>query len=188
MSSYNQTVTISDTAAYNYVLATRVLQSSDGSQISLYYAPNIHSSASNQVKATFSSTNNHPWLSIHEYKGLKTTNPLDRTASAIGSSNTPNSGPTATTTNPSELVFAAMGLPARYSGTQTAGAGYTFLQQDTSSSPAATSAQLSSSTASFAANFTLSASDNWSALVATFLPAVAVSGPAITTSSLSNGE
>jgi hypothetical protein len=122
----------------------------------------------NTVTATFSSSNNHPWLAIYEYKGLNAASPLDQTAHAQGNSAAPNSGATPTTTSANELVFAAMGLPARYSGTQTAGSGYTLLQNDTGTSPAANESMLVTSTGSYAATFKLSNGDNWTAIVATF--------------------
>src|SRR6202521_2652080 len=167
MSSTSQTVTLADNAGNTYVEAAAQAQTSDGSQIHLFYACNILGAA-NSVKATFSSTNNHPWLAIYEVKGLNTINPLDQTAHAQGSSTAPNSGATPMTTSANELVFAAMGLPANYSGTQTAGSGYSILQQDTSTSPAANESILVISTGSYTATFTLSGSTNWSAIIATF--------------------
>ena len=168
MSSSNQSMTLADTAGNAYTQAVGQVQTADGSQAYLYYAKNITGASGNKVTATFSSSNNHPFIAIFEYKGLSTTSPLDQTAHAMGNSSTPNSGLTATTASANELIFAAMGLPASYSGTQTVGSGYTFLEQDTSSSPAATAAQLSTATGTFAASFALSHNANWSALIATF--------------------
>jgi hypothetical protein len=169
MSTTSQTVTLSDSAGNTYVQAVAQLQTSDGSQIHLFYAKNILG-APNTVTATFSSTNNHPWLAIYEEKGLNTTNPLDQTAHAQGGNTSPNSGATPTTTSANELVFAGTGLPSSYTGTQTAGSGYTLLQNDTATSPAANESMLVISTGSYAATFTLSTSANWSAIVATFKP------------------
>ena len=122
------------------------------------------------VKATFSAINNHPWLAIYEYRGLSTTNPLDQTASAQGNSATPNSGATATTASANELLFAATGLPSSYSGTVTAGNGYTILRQDTNTSPADNEGVAVTSTGAYAATFSVSPSTNWSAVLATFKP------------------
>jgi len=170
MSSSTQTVTLSDSAGNTYIQAVAQVQNSDGSQVHLFYAKNTLGASANTVTATFSSTNNHPWLAIYEYKGLNTTNPLDQVASAQGSGSTPNSGATPTTTSGNELVFGAMGLAASYSGTQTVGSGFSFLEQDTASSPAANESMLVTSTGSYTATFTLSGSPNWSAIVATFKP------------------
>jgi len=169
MSTSTQTATLMDSAGNAYIQAVAQVQSADGSQVQLFYAKNILG-AGNTVKATFSSTNNHPWLAIYEYKGLNTTSPLDQTAQAQGSDASPNSGPTATTTSANELVFAGVGLPASYAGTQTVGSGYSLLQNDTATSPAANESIVVTSTGSYAATFTLSATANWSAIVATFKP------------------
>jgi subtilisin family serine protease len=169
MSSATQTVTLNDSAGNTYIEAVAQVQSSDGSQVHLFYAKGIFGVA-NTVTATFTSTNNHPWLAIYEYKGLNAANPLDQTAHAQGNSAAPNSGATATTTSANELVFAGMGLPSSYAGTQTAGSGFTILEQDAASSPAANESMLVSSTGPFAAAFSLTSSVNWSAIVATFKP------------------
>jgi subtilisin family serine protease len=169
MSTSTQTVTLTDRAGNTYAEAVAQVQTTDGSQVHLFYAKTILGAA-NTVTATFSSTNNHPWLAIYEYRGLNTNSPLDQTAHAQGSDTAPNSGSTATTTSANELVFAAMGLPASYSGTQTLLGGYSLLQNDTATSPASNEYMLVTSTGSFAATFTLSATANWSVIVATFKP------------------
>jgi hypothetical protein len=169
MSTSTQTVTLTDTAGNIYVQAAAQVQTADGSQVQLFYAKSILGAA-NTVKATFSASNNHPWLAIYEYKGLNTTNPLDQVAQAQGSSSAPNSGATPVTTSANELVFAGFGLPASYAGTQTAGAGYTLVQNDTSTSPGANESMLVTATGSYTATLSLSSSANWSAIVATFKP------------------
>ncbi len=183
MSSSLQTVTLSDSAGNTYIQAAAQVQNADGSQVHLFYAKNILGAAANTVTATFSSTNNHPFLAIDEFKGLSTTNPLDQTATAQGNGSTPSSGATPTTTSANELVFGAMGLASTYSGSQTAGSGFTMLENDTASSPAATEFMLVTSTGSYTASFTLSSNPNWTGLVATF----ATAGPVVTTTSLPNG-
>ncbi len=168
MSSTTQSVAVTDTAGNLYQDAVMQVQTADGHQVHVFYAANVAGGA-NTVTATFSATNNHPWLAIFEYSGLRATNPLDRTAHAQGSGGTPTSGPTATTTSASELVFAATGLPATaYKGTVTAGVGYTLQQQDTGNSRAATETATVTATGSYAGTFSLSASTNWTAVVATF--------------------
>ena len=172
-----------DSAGNTYIQAAAQVQNADGSQVHLFYAKNILGAAANTVTATFSSTNNHPCLAIYEFKGLSTTNPLDQTATAQGNGSTPSSGATPTTTSANELVFGAMGLASTYSGSQTAGSGFTMLENDTASSPAATEFMLVTSTGSYTASFTLSSNPNWTGLVATF----ATAGPVVTTTSLPNG-
>src|ERR1700682_4828247 len=170
MSSTGQSVTVTDSVGNAYVDAVAQVQTMDGHQVHIFYAKNIVGGA-NTVKATFSATNNHPWLAIYEYRGLSTTNPLDQTASAQGSSATPNSGATATTVSANELLFAAIGLPSRYTGTVTAGSGYTMLQQDTNTSRAGNEAVAVTSTGAYAATFNVSPSTNRTAVLATFKPA-----------------
>src|SRR5205085_9196511 len=117
-----------------------------------------------------SAKNNHSWLAVYEYSGLSTTNPIDQTAHAQGSGSVANSGLTAVTSSANELVFAAAGLPASYTGTATAGTGYVMLQQDTGTSRGADEGGIVSSTGSVAAIFGLNPSTNWSADLATFRP------------------
>jgi len=167
MSSTSQTVTITDSTGNSYVDAVSQAQSSDGHQVHIFYAKNIKAGA-NTVTATFSATNNHPWLAIYEYSGLSTTNPLDQTAHAQGSSASANSGASAITSSANELVFAAAGFPNSYGGTATAGGGYTLQQQDTGASRAATETSIVTSTGTYSGTFTLSTNTNWSAVLATF--------------------
>ena len=169
MSTSTQTVKLSDSAGNTYAEAVGQIQNADGSQVHLFYAKNILGAGTNTVTATFSSTNNHPWLSIFEYKGLNTTNPLDRTASSQGNNAAPSSGATPATTSATELVFSATGLPASFTGTSAAGTGYTLVQSDTGSSPAATESLVVTNTGSYTGTFSLSSSVPWSAVVATFV-------------------
>jgi Putative Ig domain len=115
---------------------------------------------------------------------LSTTNPFDQAASAQGNGSNPNSGATPTTTTASELVFGGLGLASSYSSSQTAGSGFTMLENNTGTSPAANEFMLVSSTGSYAASFTLGGSPNWDALVATF---AAPTPPVVSTASLPNG-
>ena len=184
LSTTTQTVTLKDIAGNTYIQAVAQVQNSDGSQIRLFYAKNILGAAANTVTATFSATNNHPWLAIYEYSGLSTTSPLDQTISAQGNSAAPSSGATPVTTSVNELVFGAAGLPSSFAGTQTAGSGYALLEVNPSGSRGANESELAASTGAYTATFTLSGSANWSALVATF---AAPAGPTVTSASLPNG-
>jgi hypothetical protein len=164
-----QTVAIGDTAGNAYAEAASQMQTADGHQLHLFYAKNI-AGAANTVTATFSSTNNHPWIAVFEYSGLNPANPLDQTMVAQGSGSSADSGATPMTTAPNELVFAAAGFPASYTGAVTAGTGYTRLLQDTTSERGATEATTTSSTGAFHGTFNLNPSAYWSAIVATFRP------------------
>ncbi len=166
MSSSSQTVQVTDSAGNTYTDAVSQVQTTDGHQVHLFYSKNIAGGA-NTVTATFSATNNHPWLAVYEYSGLSTTSPLDKTAHAQGSGSSVNTGPTATTASAPELVFAGTGFVYNYTGTVTAGSGFSLGQQDAGTSRAATEAAVVASTGSYSGSFSLSASTNWSAVLAT---------------------
>lgn len=184
MSTTSQTVAVSDTTGNAYTLAVSQGQTADGHQTYIFYAANIAGGA-NTVKATFSGANNHPWLAIYEFSGVST---LDRVAAAQGWSALAAAGPTASTSSANELLFAAVGLPASYTGTATAANGFTLLQQDTGTSRAANETSVVSATGSFTGGFTLSSATNWTALIATFSAAAPPpTPPTITTTSLPAG-
>lgn len=181
MSTTAQTVSVSDTAGNVYTDAVAQAQNNDGHQVHIFYAANVVGGA-NTVLATFSGTNNHPFLAIYEYNGPVT---LDQTAAAQGYGSAPSSGATPGTRSTNELVFGAIGLPASYTGTATAASGFTLEAQDTGTSRAANEDQIVAATGSYAATFSLSSSAEWAAVVATF--AAPRSGPRITTTGLPTG-
>lgn len=187
MSSSSQTVSITDSAGNVYADAVSQVQNADGHQVHLFYARNIAGGA-NTVTATFTATNTHPWMAVYEYRGLSTTNPLDRTAAAQGSDANPTTGPTAATTSSNELIFAGMGFQSNYGGVAAAGASYTLAQQNTATSRAANETALASVTGSYTAALGLSSPATWTAVVATFAATSASAPPGITTSSLPGGQ
>jgi len=166
MSTTTQTVTVSDTRGNTYADAVLQPQSADGHQIHIFYAPNVRGGA-NTVTARFSASNNHPWLAVYEYSGLKA---LDRTAHAQGNNTAPTSGATAATTSANELVFVGLGLPSSYAGSVTAGSGFTLGVEDANlnGSRGATEQSIVASTGAYVGAFTLSGARNWSCAVATF--------------------
>jgi hypothetical protein len=151
------------------VEAASQAQTADGHQLHVFYAKNVVGGA-DTFTATFSSANNHPWIAIYEVRNASTTNPLDQAAHAQGSGSVANSGATPLTTSANEFVFAVTGLPASYTGTVTAGAGYTLEIQDTGHSRAATEWENVSATGSYSGIFNLSPGTNWTAIVVTFKP------------------
>src|SRR5207248_5091308 len=156
----------------------------DGHQTHIFYAKNIAGGA-NTVTATFSATNNHPWVAIYEYSGLSTTNPIDQVARAQGSDNSPFSG-LITTTSDNELEFTATGLPASYTGSVMPGPGYTMQLQDTGTSRAANETDvLTSASNQYPGRFNLSSNTNWTIVVATFVAAAPLH---ITTQTLPDGK
>ena len=187
MSSSAQTLTITDTAGNVYTDAVSQVQSSDGHQIHLFYAKNSKAAAANTVTATFSATNNHPWISIYEYAGLSATSPLDKTAAGQGTGTAVSTSATAATFTANELVFVGSGFANSYSGLISAGPGYSLQQQDSGTSRASTEALLASSAGSFSGTQNLSAAVDWSAVLATFTVPAAAVPPSITTTSLPGG-
>jgi hypothetical protein len=167
MSSTSQSATVTDSAGNVYTDAVSQTQSTDGHQIHLFYAKNINGGP-NTVTATFSSTNNHPWIAIYEYSGVSATSPLDQTAHAQGGSGSTDTGMTAPTATANELVFAAAGLPSSYIGTVTPGNSFALQQQNVTTSRAATETLFSSATASFDGIFNINPGTSWSAVLATF--------------------
>jgi len=165
-STTSQTVTVTDTAGNPYALAVSQTQTTDGHQIRIFYATSA-ASGPNTVTATFSASNNHPWLAVFEYTGVSG---LDQTAHAQGNGSSPNTGLTAATTSNNELVFAGLGVPNASTATVTAGTGFQLLLQDAppNTSRAATEGRIVSVSGQYAGTFSLSASTNWSAVVATF--------------------
>ena len=161
LSTTSQSVKVSDTAGNPYTDAVSQAQDTDGHKVHIFYAANVVGGP-NTITATFAGANNHSFLAVYEYSGVNT---LDRAAATQGYGSAPNSGATQSTSNANELVFAAIGLPASYTGTPTHGSGFTG---GLGTADAATEYEVVTSTGSFAATFNLSSSANWTAVVATF--------------------
>lgn len=170
MSTTTQTVTLSDTAGNVYAAAVSQAQTSDGHQIRIFYASRVKGGP-NTVIAQFSGSNSHPWLAVYECSGVTT---LDTTAHAQGFGTLASSGASAPASAPNELVFAGLGLPSSSAVSITAGPLWTLALQDTREfgSRASTEQFLSdpSLPGPYAGTFNLSASDNWSAVIAVFKP------------------
>ena len=93
---------VTDTQGNMYTLVLGPTRGTGLSQ-SLYYAKNVKA-GSNTVTVTFNQAAVYPDVRILEYKGIDTVSPLDKTASAIGTGTTANSG-SASTQYASELIF-----------------------------------------------------------------------------------
>jgi glucose/arabinose dehydrogenase/PKD repeat protein len=115
-------VTVTDTNGNQYLSAappTRWNNNAWSSQV--FYAKNVAGGA-NTVKATFATAiNDFGIVYAHEYSGIDRTNPLDVSAAAAGTGSAMNSG-SATTTNPTDLIFGAGGSSYAVTG---AGPGFT---------------------------------------------------------------
>jgi hypothetical protein len=103
------TAAVSDSQGNLYATAVGPIVNLNGSfgpfWNQIWYAKNIKGGA-NTVTITYSSalTNAGADIEIHEYSGLDTISPLDVTASSVGISSSPTSGP-ATTNFANELIF-----------------------------------------------------------------------------------
>ncbi len=90
---------------------------------SIYYAKNIAAAAAgaNSVTVSFTPAAQYPDVRILEYSGIDTVSPIDVTAAASGTG-TASATTAVTTTNPSDLLFAANMVT---SSTNAAGSGWT---------------------------------------------------------------
>ncbi|MEY2524145.1 MAG: large repetitive protein, partial [Ilumatobacteraceae bacterium] len=111
---------VTDSSGNVYQLAAPVARSSSTSQ-AIYFAKNIAANANNTVTVAFNTAAAYVDLRVLEYSGIDTVNPLDQTASAVGSSSTANSG-NVTTAAANELVFGAGTTTGVFSG---GGSGFT---------------------------------------------------------------
>ena len=150
--------------------ASAVYRTQDTSRIQISYFANIAGGASHSV--TVQSTRSDGRLRVHlqEWSGLATSSPLDKTASATGYSSSPSSGNTATTAQNDEALigFAATSADVR---NFTAGSGYTEVNEIDVVETSSDEYRIVTSTGDYAATFTLSATDSWRCLIATFLAA-----------------
>ena len=96
-----------------------------GLQQVVYYARNIVG-GSNRVTVSFNQAASYPDVRILEYSGVDTASPLDVTATGTGTGTTANSG-FATTTSPTELIFATATTGSTFTGP---GTGFTKREID----------------------------------------------------------
>ena len=99
---------ITDQSNNTYTLAVGPTVQSGFATQSIYYAKSIAAAAAgaNSVTVTFSTAAAYPDIRILEYSGADPNNPVDVTAASSGNSATSSSG-SATTTNATDLIFAA---------------------------------------------------------------------------------
>jgi hypothetical protein len=164
-------ITVSDNVnAGNYALDLAQSIITDGDTSAIFSHPNAGAGATTVTMAltTGSATLS---LAIHEIAGLATSAMLDKTASANNTSTAPNSGNTAATTQASELVFGFLALDGIGSETITSGGGAT--QRENDSLRIASNTLVVSSTGVQSAAFTLSVSEEWACLCATYKGAAA---------------
>ena len=128
---------------------------------SIYYAKNIVG-GSNTITIAF--TGDTVLAASHEYSGLDTTSPLDKTSSAEGGSGAGDSG-AQTTTVADELIFGAASSGAYMNGL--AGSGFTQRKVIDYGGGCISEEKIVSSTGSYSASF-LDSGSSWMAAMATF--------------------
>ena len=113
---------MADTKGNVYQLAAPLTRGNGLSQ-AVYYATNIAAApaAANAVTVTFGGAVPFPDVRVAEYAGIDTANPVDRTASASGTTAAASTG-NVTTTVAKDLLFAAGMTTDVFTG---AGTGYT---------------------------------------------------------------
>jgi hypothetical protein len=119
--------TVTDTSGNTYTRAvgpTTIGSSTWPISQSIYYAKNIAAAAAgaNSVTVTFSPAAAYPDIRVLEYSGADPNNPVDVTAASNGS-NTASSSGSATTTNPTDLLFGANTVDTNTTGP---GSGFTL--------------------------------------------------------------
>ncbi|HEV2117525.1 MAG TPA: hypothetical protein VGR48_15945 [Terriglobales bacterium] len=181
-----QIAKVSDSAGNSYTLAAPLKQTGSGiggSALSqaIYYAPNVKS-GSNTVTVTFSTGALDPDVRILEYSGIATSNPLDVSASNIGSASPSDSGP-ATTTVANELIVGANTVLTTTSGP---GAGFTPRTITTDGDIAED--MIVNSTGSYSATAPLTSNGAWVMQMATFKAASGSTGGGSFTLSASGGQ
>ena len=164
-----QTFTVSDTRGNTYRKAIQLNETVDRTTLALYYAENIAGGA-NTVTVTDTIAGATLRFALLEYSGLAPANSLDVTSAAQGTSTAASSG-SATTTSSGDLIIGL--VSTANPTTATAGSGYAIEERV----PAAPSTKLAvedqrqSTAGAVTVAMTLSASDNWGAIMAAFRPA-----------------
>ncbi len=99
---------VADNSGNTYTLGVGPTVISGSLSQSTYYAKNIAAApaGANSVTVTFATAAAYPDIRILEYSGADGNNPVDVTAASSGNSATSSSG-SATTTNPTDLIFGA---------------------------------------------------------------------------------
>ncbi len=175
--SSSQVFTIADSSGNTYKKAAQIGFTSTAVTVAIYYAENIKGGANT---VTVSDTVSGPLrVAILEYSGVAASNSLDATATATGSSTSPNSGNLNTTAS-GDLLLGS--VASTNSQAFTAGAGYTaedFVPAEPNTK-LITEDQVQAAAGAASASATLSSSDAWGAVLAAFKSASGVAGPNIT--------
>lgn len=174
------TFTVSDSVnAGNYSEDKVQTLATDGDTVAIFSKVNTCAGTCNITITASSSASTSIAMAEVEVSGLASSSYLDQTASANASSTSPNSGNAATTTTANEFVFSALGLDGANSVTITGAGSTTLLDTATNTSSGnkvyADGYQIVSATGAYAGAYSLTVSEEWAALVATYKGAGGVS-------------
>jgi uncharacterized repeat protein (TIGR01451 family) len=159
-------LTVTDSRGNTYRKAVQLNESIDDMAVAIFYAENI-AGGSNAVTVSRPQSGGTLRYAILEFSGVALANSLDRTAAAQGTSTTPNSG-SAITMSSGDLVIGVVATAEER--TFTAGSGYVIAERV----PAAPYTKLiveyrtQFSAGPISAGATLSAPDDWGAVLAAF--------------------
>lgn len=176
------TLTVSDTHGNTYTVDKQIINATNIS-VSVFSC-RVTTAINSGDTITLSASNGTRirWaITIQAYDDIL--NPrIDQTASAIGTTASPNAGTTATTTNANELIYAGFGWTAGSNQTFTAGSGYTASTQVNASPGSANRSGISewkyvTLTGTQNPTGTLSASSSWAGATVTYKSAAANQNP-----------
>jgi RHS repeat-associated protein len=177
VTNFGAVSTVTDNKGNTY---TKVADAKNGTDhAAIYYAKNVTGGSTFTITSNAGGT-----IAAHEYSGIATSTPLDKTASSTGTGTVLSSG-TVTVGNDHEVYF-AVGWSDNSGDTWTAGSGYTLRQQETDNNTwerLATEDAILSSASTSVARFTVTTSDSWAAAIATFKPSTTGGGGGTATTS-----
>ncbi len=169
----NQVFTITDTKGNVYRKAVQFNVTLDSVSLALFYAENISGGANTvQVSSTQSGTLR---LGILEYSGVATTNALDVTAAAQGTSAAPTSG-NATTTANGDLLIGVFSTADPLNVTPGTGFALSSAVPANPNAKLAVADRVQTAAGSAAAAASLGATTDWGSAFAAFRPGAAPSG------------
>lgn len=169
-----RTITLSDSLTQTFVLASSGTNVTDGHATYIYYFANTAGGA-DTVTFSISGAASPLRIGVSEFSGAATASPVEKVNNASGNSTTPASGNVTPTTD-GQLIFAVARNAA--ATTFTAGTDFTLRSQV----PAAANTRMASESfiqttaAAHNGNFTMALSQQWSAVVASFLAATTAVG------------
>jgi hypothetical protein len=162
--------TVSDSQGNSYAKAGNRLGTPTGMSLEFWYA---FAGSSGACTVTVDPQSNSTSVAIHEFSGITNTTPIDVQDQNTGNTSTPSGGPI-TTTNASDLLFAAVTTDAwgaANTETITPDADYTQMQEyedGDSYSVVNTQYRIVSATLTDTANWTLFQNWNWAGWVVAF--------------------